>query len=102
VSLKQTVHASGGSHVGADLAQRTRLGFREPEGERSVEPGNEHVPWFENYARPSESRLAVGSSMDQLQEEQLLEGESSSAPFDVGEALGSVERLQRLGKGGHA
>ena len=86
VPLQQTMHFAIAGHVGNDLAQRRRLRVGESERQRILECGGQLPAILECNAAATLPLQGIGAPMQDVDEQQFLEGESCPAERPLGDA----------------
>src|SRR4051812_48348599 len=101
VSLQQPVHSPIARHVADDLANDLHLRAGQLERQRFSKFCRESPPILESDTAPSLSSEPLRALMQQMDEEQLLEGEPGSTPLRFGNRLRPMHETQRLADGRH-
>jgi len=96
ISLKEPVHPPGRRHVAVDLLQHRCLGAGELEGELLVKRADELVRPCEDYSGPLDGLLVSDLCLDELEEEELVEGQAATGALDTGKRGRSVQGREGL------
>jgi hypothetical protein len=102
VPLDHPVHPPGGGHVGDDLPENPGLGPGELEGEGFVEGADELVRPPEDDPRLPDGLPVPDLGLEELEEEELVEGQAATPPLGVRQGGGTMQDRQRLLKAGES
>ena len=94
VPLQQPVHPARRGHVGTDLRQDPALRLGQFERERIEERSDQRVPPFEADPAHLAALLEVRTRMQQLEIEQLVEGQAAAAHLHIAQALRAMQRAE--------
>ncbi len=95
IPLEKAVHTPRGAHILADLTQDPLLGTREGERQRRIEGAYERLAPLEGYARRDDGVVIARAGMQELEEEELLEGKTAASGFRFCERGWPVHKLER-------